>query len=408
MGIIFLYASFFFSLLYFLFSKRRVDFLVLYFFSLFLFSLPAFFSMTYIVGKGGYSIPSLEMYFVYGVAFLGCALVAIVSDYNEMGAGNKRCVQLSHENSLPVGFFCLSSLMFSLLILYSVYAGLAGARNKSEALEGVGIEYMILGGLSVVGFLVSHYSGKRFFQVAFFLVVFFLFLVGSRSPLVFLILGWFVIRFQDKELVLLKKYKWFFLGLIALTVVILGKSLYGYLYSGKGFGAWFSDIGIEYFLSGSEFLRTNGVLSLVLDSKYEIPGWSVPASLLKVLPFPEGVYSFDISYFANNFQGDNLAWVDYGVAFNPWAEAYSWMGLAGVVIYALLIPCLLRLLWRLMHETGNPVYKTLFIVCGVTIAFWIHRNTLGSTLGYIRNVFYPVLIIYLFSKGAAVFFRRLK
>ena len=185
----------------------------------------------------------------------------------------------------------------------------------------------------------------------------------------------------------------------------LGKSLYGYMYSGLGFSAWFSDFNSDYFVVGSEFLRTNGILNSVVVSNYQIPWWSVFVSFLKILPFPEGFYSVDISYFSNNFQNDVFPWVDYGIAFNPLAEAYAWAGLWGVAFYALFIPMMLSTLWRLYLNSGGPLFKAILILAGVTVAFWVHRNTLGSTFGYIRNAVYPSLVIYFLAFSCATILR---
>lgn len=77
------------------------------------------------------------------------------------------------------------------------------------------------------------------------------------------------------------------------------------------------------------------------------------------------------------------------MAYNIWAEGYSWMGIWGIAIYALLIPLSLRWLWYTYKVNNDVIWGKVVLLLGVLIAFWIHRNSLATTLGFIRNLIYP-------------------
>src|SRR5690606_28569689 len=241
----------------------------------------------------------------------------------------------------------------------------------------------------------------------FFILTIILFLFGGRGRLVAVVLCFLLVYMYNKPLKIWSNRLLMAGGVLGLFVIILGKRLYGYI---LGYGLidgsikWYNDFDQRFFLTGSEFVTNSAILNAVIDRDFSV-GWEdVFTSLFSILPIPVSVFGFDSGVFNDRFQRVLFSDIEYGMAYNIWAEGYSWLGLPGVVLFGFLIPFLLFKLWGVYNRYPNSIIGVIAILIGFILAFWIHRNSLGTILANIRNTLYPAVIIWFL----AVFFTKLK
>lgn len=398
MNYLFLYASTVLCGAYFLGRKRRIDFLLVYFISLFCFSLSVYFGLVYDPFGKGFITAQYETSVVYGVAYLGLLFVGIMNDV-ELERFYYPPGEIAIEKGLSRGgkvlllalFFVLSLAIFIKLV--PVYLS---AAYKRQALEQVGFSLMLMSSCVVSGFGLSLVFKNKFFTVAFSTFLLLLFLWGTRSPAVFAFFIYFVFRFGDRKVMALKKAKIMVFLLCFALIIAVGKNFYGeVVYGGRGVVVWFNEYSLEKMLTGMEFMYTPAILDKVIEKDFSVGFISVVKSFLGLLPLPSSVTGNNPSYFNDIFQPALFPGIEYGMAFNPWAEAYSWMKWLGVIIYSFFIPFLIVLVNLAIYRNRGRAISVLFMVLGVMFAFWIHRNSLGSIFAYARNGIYPFLGLYI-------------
>ncbi|MDC4955192.1 oligosaccharide repeat unit polymerase [Acinetobacter baumannii] len=371
-----------------LIKKRCFDFLSVYILVLALYSLPlCFFSVFDPVHKI-YHEPVDQVYITMGIAFLGTVpFLFFRNNFQE-----KLEKSLKYEN-LPLFIVAI----FSLIGFFYVVPVLLSATNKVEALElNTNIIFAIFYEVfPAIGFLMAYkFKNKKFLIFFIFLVVIVL-LFGTRRSFAMALIGLMVIG-MSSPLRLISKYKYILFGFLALILVILGKNFYGYiLFYGlfDGLTEWKNNFTLDYFFEGSEFLSTSAILQAVAESNFKVETLNIFKSLLAIQPIPLEYFNFSSSFFNDSFQPILFPSLNYGMAYNPWAEAYAWLGYLGVFIYSITFPTLLIFFWRYYTKSKISLISILFLALGLTLAFWVQRNSLGSILAYIRNILYPFLLI---------------
>lgn len=231
---------------------------------------------------------------------------------------------------------------------------------------------------------------------------------GSRLGLTMGLAGGFIILNSSIPFRIISKIKLIILGAVSLIIIILGKSFYANVlfygvYAGK---FWLDNFSTDYFLIGSEFMSTSAILNAVIESNFEVFTESILKSFLALLPLPLAWFNFSSSSFNDAFQPLLFPGINYGMAYNPWAEAFAWCGYLGVFLYALTICLLLDLLWKIYSKNGTSLFSILILMVGLVISLWAHRNSLASVFANIRNIIYPLLFIYIASKITAKIFSK--
>lgn len=373
-----------------LFRKRCFDFLSVYVLILTLYSLPLFFFSVYDPVHKLYNEPIDQVYITMGVTFLGVAPFLFFK--NNFQKVNE--ISFKSEN-LPL----LIIAIFSLIGFFYLVPVLLSATNKVEALElNTNIIFAIFYEIfPAVGFLMAYKYKNKKFLIFFLILVIIILLFGTRRSFAMALIGLMVIGMPN-PLRLASMYKYILFGFFALILVILGKNFYGYiLYYGlfDGLSEWRNNFTIDYLFEGSEFLSTSAILQAVVENNFKVDTINIVKSLLAIQPIPLEYFNFSSSFFNDSFQPVLFPALNYGMAYNPWAESYAWLGYLGVSIYSLLFPLLLVSFWRYYKKSKISLISILFLALGLTLAFWVQRNSLGSILAYIRNILYPFLFILL-------------
>lgn len=371
-------------------KKRCFDFLSVYILVLTLYSLPLFFFSVYDPIHKLYNVPVDQVYITMGIAFLGA--VPFLFPGNNFQKKIEKT--LKYEN-LPL----LIVAVFSLIGFFYVVPVLLSATNKVEALElNTNIIFAIFYEVfPAIGFLMAYKYKNKKFLIFFIALVVIVLLFGTRRSFAMALIGLMVIG-MPLPLRLVSKYKYILFGFLALVLVILGKNFYGYiLFYGlfDGLTEWKNNFTLDYFFEGSEFLSTSAILQAVAESNFKVETINIFKSLLAIQPIPLEYFNFSSSFFNDSFQPVLFPSLNYGMAYNPWAEAYAWLGYLGVCIYSISFPFLLMFFWKYYRKSRVSLISILFLALGLTLAFWVQRNSLGSILAYIRNILYPFLLILL-------------
>ena len=384
--------------LYFLFFRNRYfDFITVFILTLFLYTLPLFFGGVKNIYTNEFDQPEGVTYIVMRIPYFISIFFIILN--NSHGFNNK--VDFSHEK-IALNVFLILSTVGLILYLPSFFA----SSNKAELLENKNLMVQILyANVPVVGFLFSLLIKNKKFIFIFSMFLVILFLFGSRRSIALALVGSLVIVLINNPLRLISKIKLILLGLVTLFIVVLSKTMYGYILARgifEGVKVWFYEFEWRFLFTGSEFLTTSTILNAVVLNDFKVDKLYYFYSFLALQPIPLSYFNYSSSYFNDMFQPALFPSVNYGMAYNPWAEAFSVFGYLGVICFSIFICLVLRGMWYLCAKV-NRVLFVILLFFGVLIAFWVERNSLATLFAYVRNVLYPLVLIYFIT----VFIRKI-
>lgn len=372
------------------FKKRNLDFLSIYILILFLYTLPLFFGVVSNVYTGLFENPDPRIFVVMGLAYLGSSLF-IFSDNSNFNINNSRDY-LSEKIAFNI-FLFLSIIGFILFV-----PTILSSSSKVELLENTNLlSSIIYFNVPIIGFLLAIKVKNKKYIIIFSLLLLFLLLFGARKSVAIAFMGAAIIFLENKPLKLISKYKFLISAFAVLLVVIASKTLYGYVLGYGlliGISEWFNNFNFNFLFTGSEFITTSAILNSVLINDFSTDKIYYFYSFLALQPIPLSYFGYSSSYFNDVFQPALFPGINYGMAYNIWAEVFSAFGYFGVAILALTIPFLLNKLWYIYCRSKN-VFSIIILIVGITFAFWIQRNSLATIFAYIRNIFYPLIFIYI-------------
>lgn len=376
---------------YILIKKRRFDFLTVYTVGLATYSIILWFGVVPDIDDRMSFIPAdPRTYIVMAMAFFGLLLVLVFSGQEKGRAGWSAQAQ----RSVNMYLFIVAIVLLFLVGEFLSIAALAD--NKAEIIESKSARHNLIGSLLIAGLAYSVIHGRRGYNALFVILLVLMLFYGSRSSFVLgcLILG--IALIGGAEIRLIRHWKLGLISFLLMLFVILAKGLYSsYLAHGvvEGSVVWYQNFNAKVFLVGAEFMNTPIILNQVIIEEFKIPYWTVPAGFLSLLPIPLSLWDLESSLFNDLFQPVLFPQIKYGMAYNPWAEAYSWGGYLGVAIYAIFFPLFLRLLDLMLSKYYLSPVGGVVLAVGVYLSFWVHRNSIGSEFAYLRNVSYPSLFI---------------
>lgn len=387
------------SLIVFLSKKRYFDFLTVYYLLLFLYNIPNMLGIVYIPSAGRMGEPGNYIYLVSIFPFIFCTIFLLLKQPIQ-NKSKLDYIRESFQDKKYNYLIFLLTLIFIGSILYSLKIA-TGSSSKQELLDDKSSLAILLSSFSSLAIMYAYLTDKKKLLIFFFSCMGLLFFFGGRGKLVAAVMCFLFVYFYNRPIVI-KNNKWLVLGgSLGLITVILGKRLYGYvLYLGlvDGVQYWYKDFNSSFLITGSEFMTNSAILNAVIEYDFSIPWTDVFGSLLSILPIPVSLLGFNSGVFNEKFQSALFSDVNYGMAYSIWAEGYSWLGLPGVVIFSFVIPYTLFFLWKLYNNKADSIYAPLIILVGFTLAFWCHRNSVGTILASLRNIIYPAICLIWMSK----------
>ncbi|KYZ85962.1 hypothetical protein A3Q32_19295 [Alcanivorax sp. KX64203] len=204
-------------------------------------------------------------------------------------------------------------------------------------------------------------------------------------------------RFETIKL----KSSWKFLFYIipVFIFVVLSKRIYAGLKMDVGVTNIFEGGLIEAFVKGSEFFSTQYIYQSIINNEYSLEIKNYILSFLALLPIPQSLWGGGSSYFNKAFQADLFSDVSYGMAYNPWAEAYAYGNIFGVIIFVVFYCYFLFCMQWLHIKFRYTVLPVLMSILLFYHGFYFHRNSLAVEFSFIRNYSYLFLLGCFFYGG---------
>ena len=384
------------SFFIFILKRRSFDFLSIYYVLLLLYNIPTLFGFVYIPGTTKFGVPNEYIYIVSAFPFIFLSYFLFLKQpyINEK---KLNAVDLSLQASKYKILTTTITILFYVNFIYSLQLAIS-VDSKRDLLDNTNALSILLSPFSYLAIMYAYLMNNKKMLRLYLISVGILFFWGGRGLFAIAILCLLLISVRDEPIRIIK-YKWAMLGgCFGLLTIVLGKTIYGYiLFWGfaDGINLWYKNFNVDYLITGSEFIGNTAILNEVIMADFSIPWSDVFTSLFSLLPIPVSVFGLNSGIFNEKFQNALFPGIEYGMAYNIWAEGYSWLGLGGVLIFSILIPFILYKLWFLYSKNSKTIYAPIIILIGCTIAFWCHRNSIGTLCANIRNILYPSLLLIL-------------
>jgi hypothetical protein len=151
-----------------------------------------------------------------------------------------------------------------------------------------------------------------------------------------------------------------------------------------------SDFYISAFVAQSEAFVIQSILNEVVRKDFHTDAGYLIGQILTGLPLGASVFGIDSSKvisFNAMMQPALFPRVPFGMANNPWAQAYAAGGEWMVAVFALGYAFIVGILSLLFYKTTGSL-RALFAVIAAWIAFYFHRNDLFVEAIFIKHVVY--------------------
>lgn len=149
----------------------------------------------------------------------------------------------------------------------------------------------------------------------------------------------------------------------------------------------------------AEPMVTQSILNEVVRSGFQTPPGYVVDHLLSAVPGGKTLFGIDVSQtptFNETFQRVLFPLATFGMASNPWAQAYSAGDYAMVGAFALAYSLMLAILTLLFSRLDGPIRGGVAVLSGWW-GFYAHRNDVLIEFGIIKMVVYIFLAASLIS-----------
>jgi hypothetical protein len=161
-------------------------------------------------------------------------------------------------------------------------------------------------------------------------------------------------------------------------------------------------------IANSEPFVIEALLNEVVRTNFKTDPSYLSHQLLTGLPGGESIFKLDLGpvpSFESFYRPALFPDVPFGMAANPWAQAFAAGGLGMVFVfalgYALLVGGLSWLYWR-----SGGALRGGILVTAVWIAFYFHRNDLMTEVGILKQTVYTFLVACLLAWATWLALRR--
>ncbi|WP_418651005.1 hypothetical protein [Tenacibaculum aestuariivivum] len=305
---------------------------------------------------------------------------------------------LENERIIPVLFIGLAIFSFDISYLEGFYL--------TENL-GIKIQLFSVSILYLAVYLIKKELIYKFMSIG---LILFSVRLGDRTILaLFFCIYAFLVFYRKKKISVGKVFKMSFFGITGLFLIVISKRIYSYLLV--------SDIStLFYFIAnggidfnavrkGMEFLSTQYIFQAIVDNQYYVGVEHFFYSFLALLPIPLSAFDYSSSMYNTLFQNDLFPGLTYRMAFNPWAEGYSYFGFSGLIIMPLIYVVMIYKGQSWFCKTKIFPIKIFLLTFLALSSFYFHRNSLGTHFAFTRNFLYPILV-FVFLKSILPMFRK--
>lgn len=144
----------------------------------------------------------------------------------------------------------------------------------------------------------------------------------------------------------------------------------------------------------SEPFVVQAVLNETIKSNFTTDGGYLTKQFLTGLPGGKSVFGLELGevpLFADIYKSELFPDVPFGMASNPWAQAYAAGGIGMVTVFAVLYAAIVAALSHGFWKTRGSL-RAFSLVASVWIAFYFHRNDLMTQIGILKHTFYLCLL----------------
>jgi len=397
---------------YFYFYPRRFDFFSLGFAASVFYFLPGLW------GKLQYISPTMTefdlsvsveplTYVVFIFVLLGIILGGIV--YEKMPSMKITIVFPNNDNIYK---YC--TLLFVVMLFLSTKSFLIDyllVTDKRIIINNIDIKFVLFQ-YSILFLIVStSISDKNYLQLGI-AIGCVLLILALNFRFVLVIAGMSIITaifFNKKPMSFARRYYYYLLSLPFVLIFVMAlKTFVVYVkYFGivTGFMQYIADFDVQSFLlPGAEFFVTTNILNEVISQNFHIDNTYLLYVPIYMLPIPSSVFNIPSNIFNTLFQPQLFADIEWGMAYNPWAEAIAAGGFTLLLIYIMVYVFSLGISNWLI-KSNNLGVKTIGTLCGTFWAFYFHRNSLLSEFAYIRYIVWIGLLLLICATVASFLFK---
>lgn len=400
--IYFFYTISIIGLYYFFVNKRAFDFFSLGYFSSLIYFLPGYFG--YVIApsmriEGLSKSFNMEIdqktYLIMLLILLMIIVSATIYDLTEKHKEEikgKKVILIVEDKLIHIilGVILILGMIFT---LYNISNDTFTTKDLSGSKSGL---FLMLWSypasiLLIFGVIVR----KKVIIYISFISLLILFFSGDRTAIALAGIGVITVFLNNKkrsQLIKVVKFKYTLFIFIFGLIMFNGKMLYG-SFQTSGFSGFFKTLTNKSIyvdsIVQSEPFAIQMILNYVMLYDFKIGFDHLKDLPLQLLVLPS-LFGGDTSSFSNIIKGNFFSFVDYGIAYNIWAEGYAvggWLFLFLIII----MYCIGLAFYSKAIKISGGSLKALFILMGSYWAFYIHRNSIETIISYERYI----LLIYL-------------
>ncbi len=254
--------------------------------------------------------------------------------------------------------------------------------------------------LTIYYFILREYLKNNFYSILILLLnIFTIIFLVHRSYTVIAVIACFYFYQYENSKILLKNIKIIILGIIFFLIVSISKKIITPLKLGL------YDLVIERLTSMTyitnsilqgEQSATSIILNQILINDYKIYYETYMGIISNFMIYSNVFFKF--RSFSSIFQPVLFPFINYGMGSSFIAEAYSNGGI-------ILTVSILNILFIALIFTNNALLKNekvnnkiIFLIIGVYLSFYIHRNNLGQIITFLKRYLIFYLFILIISK----------
>lgn len=395
--------------LYFLLKKRRIDFLTIYCFSSLIYYLPLFWGKAILtISKESFKQYALSEYFYFVILLNFIFLLFWAYIFDNYLKKSQKIYEISIYNSNKKTLKIIFIFIFMLLLItikenYSIIFSSIYVR-KSELLEKSsrfstffkqGLVYTTL-----YYFISRKYDKNKIYDFLIILLnLFTVVFLAHRSYTVIAIISCIYFKQYTKKRILFKKIGMILSGIMLFVIVSISKKIITPIKLGMYDLVIQRLTDFDYILSSiikGEQSVTSTILNQILVTDFRVHYESYLGIFSNF--FIYGDKFFSIKSFSSMFQQQLFPFIDYGMGSSFLGEAYSNGGIIFLIIIINLLLILLVYISKLVLRSKKINEKTFFIIVGIYFSFYVHRNSMGQTITFLKRYLFIYMLIYLFNK----------
>lgn len=330
---------------------------------------------------------------------MGMAWLGLLSSAIFYPTARNSHVALSRSQVNPeLLYACFAINIVGYLLISAKSGPLFFLMSRDEAFNSSHI-IMLWRWSSTIGLLLAIRSRNFPLSLYFFLTIISIFIAGDRTLSVLSTFSALIYFYWGKPIISRDSFRFLvFWTPITALFILFGKPIYLFAKNPSISIETYikSHIGADKFygLGSLEPMGIHYLLESVIkyDVRISISEFLIPIfSQLLIVPSAFGVSSHSYNTLLNEtlFQG-----VTYGIAFNPWAQAYSLAGYIGVFLFGTLYGAFSQFT-DIMIRKSKGLILVFFCLIAATFTIYGHRNSIENILAFTRQIVIVCFLIWL-------------